>query len=75
MATTVGLAGNAIGVYVPQTIEKAVAEGIGMKEIKLITRHTYDGVEIVTHILSSIWKTIDKVSTVWETAKKIQKNE
>ena len=76
MAITVGLAGQAIGIYVPQTRQKEVAEAIGMKEIRLRSKREYsEGQDIINRILSSTWRDIDKVSTIWESTEKRQKDE
>jgi len=49
------------------TYQKAVAEGIGVKEKTLRGSRTHSGGEdITTFILSSIWDDIASVSTVWE---------
>lgn len=63
-----------LGVGVIYTM--AVAEGIGMREVKLRSKREYsEGEDIITRILSSIWRDIDKKETTWETTKKVQKDE
>lgn len=45
---------------------KIVKEDVGVKEKKLIAEKTYSGgVDRIIFILSSIWQTVSKVSTIW----------
>jgi len=56
--------------------KKAVHEKIGIKEKTLQGSRIHSGGEDITIIaLSSIWETTSSVSTTWDEAISIQKNE
>ena len=58
------------------TYQKSVAEKIGIKEKTLQGSRTYSGGKEITRIaLSSIWDTLSAVSTTWDEAISIQKDE
>lgn len=62
--------------YLRMNYQKAVAEAIGAKEKTLRGSREHSGGEDITiMVLSSIWTTMDTVSTVWEESKSLQKDE
>lgn len=56
------------------SFSKAVSESIGVREKRLVASKTYsNGQYIRTFILSSEYKDVDRVETVWEEHKIIEK--